>query len=183
MPGRMPTSDLPMRFPVSRLLLTLLLCLALCGCARTPFEKEHDRAAARNPRWLSIELDTLDKRRQYRESDLITFVSRYSSSVPYQYKMEMSDDNPNSADWLHVSLNKPTDFSHAFTCCYSQIAGISEDPLEVGRLYVKLKPGRHEIWVSTRRVYPWSAPSQNYEKNDWICASNLLKVTVVPDHQ
>lgn len=172
-----------MKLALQRLSLALVFCVGLNGCAKTPFEKEHDRAEARNPRWLSIELDTSDKRRKYREGELITLVSRYSSTVPYQYRVEVDYDNVNGAsdrlqDSLDPTVNLP---GFVITCCFSHIVGITEEPRQFGRPhYLKLKPGKHEIWLSTRRVYPWSAPQKNYDTNDWICASNLLKITVVP---
>ena len=58
---------------------------------KTPFEKQHAIAEAKNPRWLSIEINTADNRHEYRESEYISVVTKYSSVARYQYKADVAE--------------------------------------------------------------------------------------------
>src|SRR5215469_9645784 len=106
---------------------SLILALSLigaAGCEKTAFEKEHDRATARNPNWLLIQLDTSDERRRYRENETITLVSRYSSTVPCQFKIQTSNDNDAMfADLLHISTGETRMLGGMFgiVCCFSDV--------------------------------------------------------------
>lgn len=167
---------------ISLLLLPAFLAFTLSSCRDSPFEQEHDRAEARNPRWLEIKLDTADHRREYRENEPIHFIITYASSVPYQYKVQASSDNEVSfSDVLHISLGQTIRSNRAIICCFSQIVGLTDEPLKLELPHVtELKHGYYELWVSTRRVFQWNVANETYGPSDNVCASNLLRVKVLP---
>ena len=72
---------------------------------KTEFEREQARAVMRNPRWLEIEIETSDGRREYRETEAILLVVRFSSAAPHMYKADAADGASISAasDELHIS--------------------------------------------------------------------------------
>jgi len=158
--------------------------IVLTGCEKTPFEKAHSLAEAKNPRWLSIEITTADGRREYKESEYIEVVVRYSSSVRYQYKADIADSASRAAatDLLHVSESANVPWGTAISCCDSSLIGLDIEPF-VRRLpsRFRLKPGEHEMYLTTRRVFLWSAGPKEYFPSTFESASNLLKVNIVPD--
>jgi hypothetical protein len=44
-----------------------------------------------------------------------------------------------------------------------------------------LKPGTYEMYLTTRRVFPWDTLPQVYTNSEWTTASNMLKIRILPD--
>ncbi len=167
------------------LFLCLGLAAVLAGCAKTPFEKEQARAEAGNPNWLAIRIDTADKRHEYPESQYISIVTSYTSVAPYYYRVESTEGYSHSdfTDKLHLSDGREIPLGpQTIVCCASKLIGLNEEPYMVRqRARFRLKPGQYEMYLTTRRVFPWDAGLQQYEPSSFESASNLLKLRVVPD--
>jgi hypothetical protein len=170
---------------ISICVLLLLLLAVLHGCPKTPFEQAQARAEAGNPHWLSIELDTADKRRQYKESEVIAFTVGYSSAVGNLYKAEVAEDSSfvAASDTLHLSDGHTAPLRvYGLVCCGSSIIGLIEEPYVYHpQRRIRLKPGTHEMYVTTHRVFPWNIVSQVYTASEWETASNMLKLRILPD--
>jgi hypothetical protein len=163
----------------------LLFLAALRGCPKTPFEQVQSRAEAGNPHWLSIDLDTADKRHKYKESEFVAFTVSYSSAVGKLYKAEIAEGTSTVAatDVLHLSDGRDMWLNiFGIFCCSSKLIGLNDDPYVYRpKLRIHLKPGTYEMYVTTHRVFPWDVTAAVYEPSEWETASNLLKVRVVPD--
>ena len=170
---------------ISICVLLLLLLAILHGCPKSPFEQAQARALAGNPHWLSIELNTADKRRQYKESEVIAFTVGYSSAVGNLYKAEVAEDSSSVAasDTLHLSDGHTASLRvFGLVCCGSRVIGLIEEPYVYHpQLRLRLKPGTHEMYVTTHRVFPWDIVSQVYTQSEWETASNMLKLRILPD--
>ncbi|HYM77236.1 MAG TPA: hypothetical protein VE377_14780 [Candidatus Dormibacteraeota bacterium] len=166
--------------------LPVLLALAVVtGCHKTPFEQEHFNAEAGNPHWLEIDLDTADHRRTYKESESFGFAVGYSSAVRELYKLEIAEGSSTIVftDRLHISDGQ-VESMHAYgvVCCSSRIIGLNDEPYVVhAQRRFRLKPGTYQVYMTTRRVFPWDITSGVYQPSDWVSASNLIKINVVPD--
>jgi hypothetical protein len=67
-------------------------------------------------------------------------------------------------------------------CCGSRLIGLNDDPyIYRPKLRIHLKPGTHEMYLTTHRVFPWDVTASVYEPSEWETASNMLKVRVEPD--
>jgi hypothetical protein len=163
----------------------VLFLAVLRGCPKTPFEQAQSRAEAGNPHWLAIELDTADKRHQYKESEFVAFTVSYSSAVGKLYKAEIAEGTSTVAatDVLHLSDGRDVGLNiFGIVCCSSKLIGLSDDPyIYRPKLQIHLKPGEYEMYVTTHRVFPWDVTAEVYEPSEWETASNMLKVRVVPD--
>jgi hypothetical protein len=170
---------------ISICVLLLLLLAVLHGCPKTPFEQAQARAEAGNPHWLSIVLDTADKRRQYKESEFIAFTVSYSSAVSSLYKAEVAENSSLVAgtDVIHVSDGHDASLRvFGVVCCGSSIIGLIEEPYVYHpQLRLHLKPGTYEMYVTTHRVFPWNIVSEVYTPSEWETASNMLKLRILPD--
>ena len=159
------------------------LSLVLVFSHKNAFEKNQARAEARNPRGLKITLDTLDGRHTYKESDDIQVVLKYSSAIRYQYKIEAAEGMSKAMFTEVVHLD---DGTNAYTrmgvaCCDSRLIGLDDNPY-VSKIPImfRLPPGKHQIYSTNRRVFPWSTNSE-YEASPWVTASNLLTLKILPD--
>ena len=175
-----------MRLKAAGSMLLLSASLAgLVGCAKTPFEKEQARAEAGNANWLSIRIETSDKRHEYRESEYIGIVTSYTSVAPSYYRVESAEDWSTSVftDRLHVSDGREIPLhTQAIVCCDSKLIGLSEEPYVVQpRVRFRLRPGEQEMFLTTRRVFQWSAGLRQYDPSPFESASNLLKLHILPD--
>lgn len=166
-------------------LLLLWVLLPATGCQKTAFDQEQVRAEAANPHWLEIDLDTLDHRHTYKESEFFGFQVGYSSAVRELYKAEVSEDWSTIVftDRLHVSNGLVSSMRvYGIVCCGSRTIGLNDEPyVTKPRLRLHLKPGTYKMYVTTRRVFPWSINSQVYQPSEWVSASNMLKIRVVDD--
>lgn len=164
----------------------LLLILILCtGCHRTAFEQAQFNAEAANPHWLEIDLDTTDHRRTYKESEFFGFTVGYSSAVRELYKLEIAERSSTIVftDRLHIS-DGHVQSMHVFgvVCCSSRIIGLNDEPYVVQpQRRFRLKPGTYRMYMTTRRVFPWNITSDVYHPSDWVTASNMIKIKVIPD--
>lgn len=170
---------------ISTFVIFILFLAVLRGCPKTPFEQAQARAEAGNPHWLTIELNTADKRRQYKESEFIAFTVAYSSAVSSLYKAEVAENSSLVAatDVIHVSDGHEASLRvYGVVCCGSSIIGLIEEPYVYHpQLRLHLKPGTYEVYVTTHRVFPWDIVSQVYTPSEWETASNMLKLRILPD--
>lgn len=163
----------------------VLLVIVGSACKPTAFETEHEIAEAKNPRWLSIEIDTADKRHEYRESEYIQIVTSYTSSVLYQYRVDVAEGESRAAasDVLHISDGTKTDlYGGSIVCCDSRLVGLDDVDPYVSKSHVRfrMKPGKYQMYVTTNRVFPWQAGLKQYSPSDWETASNLLTLRILP---
>ena len=161
----------------------LLFLMAMAACARTPFEQQHAQAERKNPRWLTIEIDTGDGRHELKESQYIGIVTRYSSAMPSQYKAEVSEHMSHGAasDTLHLSDGTVIG-NWAFECCDSRLIGLDDNAHKVPpRFSFRLQPGTHQMYLTTERVFRWDAGPKEYRRSSFTTASNLLTLKVIPD--
>lgn len=165
--------------------LLAIIILWLSHGNQTEFEKEHARAEAANPPWLSIQIDTADGRRQYREDEYIRIVTRFSSSVRYKYKIDIATTSglPAASDLLNVSDGQEIGLGPpAIACCGSRLIGLDLQPyIAQPHALLRLKPGLHEVYVSTGRVFPWNTDPQPYYPSSMETVSNMLKLKVTAE--
>jgi hypothetical protein len=170
---------------ISMCVLLLLLLAILHGCPKSPFEQAQAQAEAGNPHWLSIELNTADQRRQYKESEFIALTVSYSSAVSSLCKAEVAENSSLVAatDVIHVSDGHDASLRvFGVVCCGSSIIGLIEEPYVYHpQLRLHLKPGIYEMYVTTHRVFPWNIVSEVYTPSEWETASNMLKLRILPD--
>ena len=190
-PGRRPSAlrryaaRLAHPAPISIAVFLLLLMVILRGCPKTPFEQAQARAEAANPHWLDIDLDTSNGRHKFKESEFIHFTVKYSSAVGSLYKAEIAEGSSTVAatDVLHLSDGRKMGMHvYGIVCCSSRLIGLNDDPyIYHPQLGLLLKPGTYEMYLTTRRIFPWDVTASVYEPSQWETASNLLKIKVVAD--
>jgi len=163
----------------------MVVTLSVIVHPRTAFEWEHARAEARNPRWLSVEIAT--DRREYVEGQPINITVRFRSVSPYKYKIEVAECCSLTAttDQLHISNDQqvPLDALKAIVCCDSRLIGLDDEGYSppIGAA-VNLKPGRYEIYVTSRRIFNWGdVREKEYSPSSFEVASNLLRLRIVPE--
>lgn len=164
--------------------LAVILIIWFAHGHQTEFEKEHARAEASNPPWLSIEIDTADGRRRYREDEHIQIVTRYSSAVLYKYKIDIGDGGSRAAssDVLHVSNGDIKPLGGGVVCCsYATLIGLDSEPyLRKAAANLRLSPGKYEMYVTTGRVFWWEQ-KPSLHPNEKIVTSRLMKIDIVPN--
>jgi hypothetical protein len=154
---------------------------------KTEFEREQARAVMRNPRWLEIEIGTSDGRREYRETEAILLVVRFSSAAPHMYKADAADGASISAasDELHISNGEKRPLSTmGIVCCDSRLVGLDDEPFaRRPRTPLKLSPGEYEIYLTSRRVFNWDGNGilTCCGPSPFEVSSNMLKIRVLPD--
>jgi hypothetical protein len=170
------------------LAVSALLGFSLLTRPKTEFEREHARAVMRNPRWLKVEIETSDGRREYREGEGIFVIVHFSSVAPHMYKADAADGMSESAasDVLHISNGQlwPRNGMMGVVCCDSRLIGLDDEPF-TPRTWNPLKPvpGEYEIYLTSRRVFNWDGngvmtccgPSP-FE----VVSDNMLKIRVLP---
>ena len=171
---------------VIALLVSAIVVPRLLTRPKTPFEQEQARAEASNPRWLKVEIDTSDGRREYGKSESIFVVVHYSSAAPHIYKADVVDgmSMSSSSDELHISNGQLRQLNTAgVVCCDTRLIGLDDDPFTRSALPpLKLAPGGYEIYLTSRRVFSWDTKGiLTYLPSPFEVASNMLKIRVVPD--
>lgn len=165
-------------------ILVALLCVGLTACKKTPFAREQAGAEAKNPRGLSIHIDTPGGRRQYRESEFIAVVTSYSSAVPHQYKVDIAEQSSVAVmtDMLHIDDRRDIRLKPGIACCASILVPLDREPYVVQpQTRFRLKPGDYEMYLTTRRVFRWNARADGHDWSALETASNPLKLRIVPD--
>lgn len=166
-------------------LLAVVAGFTLMALRKTPFEREQERAEAMNPLWISVEITTADNRRVYRESEPIVIVPRFSSARPFTYKIETADgENASTVELLHISNGQQKLLNNRISCCDSRLIGLGDEPYTARILTpLRLAPGDYEIYLTSRRVFPWDTSKKVYEPSAIMVASNLLRIRVVADEK
>ena len=173
----------PIGLAVAAIAVIVALWAAIALRPSTQFEWQHLRAEAANPKWLQVEITTADKRSQYRENEPLYVVPHFSSSVRYQYKIEIAEwDSESAVDYLHISNGQIVPRNLAgIVCCSSRLVGLDDEPYSPATVTpLKLPPGCYEIYLTTRRVFTWDVGPEEYSPSSFEVASNLLRIRVVP---
>lgn len=173
-----------------RLLLSIVAMATLvCGVVgisflvrpRTAFERQHARAEAMNPPWLTVRITTRDNRREYREGEPIVVVPHFSSAARYKYRIDVAEGWSRATlfDTLHISDGQLRPLNpYAIVCCATHKIGLDDEPYSPPAGVLTLKPGDYELYLTSRRVFKWDA-APTYEQSSFEVASNLLKLRVV----
>jgi hypothetical protein len=175
----------PLGFAVIALLLVMAMALVFTLRPRTRFRQEHARAEAANPTGVSVEISTPDHGAEYRENEPINIVVRFSSTQRYRYKIQAAEgENVSTVDVLHISNGQKALRNIGIACCSSRLVGLDDEPYSSKqRMPLKLPPGKYEIYLTSRRVFPWKTETDVYDFS-WIeVASNILSIRVVPDRK
>jgi hypothetical protein len=146
------------------------------------FEARHAHAEAKNPLGLSMVLDTVDGRRTYSESEHIPLVIRYSSNTLYKYKLEVGrgTNAASISQRLYTDVQTPVSYMGGFVCCGWQQKPLSSAPQVVKPyIFFRLKPGKHELYVTARQVFPWSTGEESGK--ELLTTSSILSLDITPD--
>ena len=167
-------------------LFAVVIVVVLVNRPRTPFEWEQAHAEAMNPKGVVVEITTAGNRREFRESAPISVFARFSSTIPYRYKIEIAEGMSVSAvEELHISnltSSQPVQLRWpGIVCCDSRLVGLNDQPYTRPTVPQQLSPGEYEIYVTSRRVFTWDAGQKEYTPSSFQVASNLLKIRVLPD--
>jgi hypothetical protein len=164
-----------------------LLGFSLLTRPKTQFEWEHARAEAGNPRWLKVEIETSDHRREYPESEVIPLVVHFSSAAPRMYKADAADGVSLSAasDVLHISNGeKRARNMTGVVCCDSHLIGLDDEPFTPPSWTpLKLPTGTYEIYLTSRRVFNWDGNGilTCCGPSPFEVTSNMIKIRVLPN--
>ncbi len=174
---------------------TVVVVLAVSGLLgfsfltrpKTEFEREHARAVMRTPRWLKVEIETSDHRREYQENEGLLVIVHFSSAATRMYKADAADGMSKSAasDVLHISNGekRSRNYMMGIVCCDSRLIGLDDEPFTPRTLTpLKLPPGEYEIYLTSRRVFNWdgNGVSTCCALSPFEVASNMLKIRVLP---
>lgn len=168
------------------------------GCHRralSPFEKLNAEAVRNNPEGLRVELRTRDGKSTYHLYENIPIDLIFSSSQPATYSIELSE-NINSAGGTNRFFVEPTDTvfenkmgPYGMICCGSDRPYLRYGPTVLHRDLTNFirfeKPGRYQVFYSTRRVFRGKANSGSkdvyLEQSELTATSNLVTLTILPD--
>lgn len=172
-------------FGVIALVIAVAVGIGVALRPKTPFQREQARAEAANPMWLRVEISTADHRSEYGENELIYIVSRFSSAERYKYKVETAEgESPSVLDVVHISNGRKALLTNGILCCFSRLVGLDEEPyIAKARLPLKLPPGKHQIYLTSRRVFKWDIGPEEYQPSWFEVASNMLEIRVLSDHK
>jgi hypothetical protein len=166
------------------LALTVLVSSAVLRAQENNvFEARHAQSEAKNPPSLSMVLDTPDGKRAYSEGEYIPLVISYSSVVRYKYKVETG------FGWNAVAESQRlyTDEQITPVVCLVARSGYGQrlQPLNLQPVVVphcigvRLKPGKHEVYVTAMQVFPWSTGDESGK--GLLTTSNILRLDITPD--
>ncbi len=169
--------------------LLLLTLTVLCGSAalraqdNNDFEARHAQSEAKNPPGLSMVLDTLHSKRSYSEGEYIPFVISYSSDIPNNYKVETGFGlNAAAVSQRLYSEEQIT----PVRCLLSHVGHgqrllpLNSKPVIVPHcISVRMKPGKHEMYMSASQVFPWSTGQESGK--ELSTTSNILRLDVTSD--
>jgi hypothetical protein len=172
------------------LVICALVGIALLIRPKTPFERKQAIAEASNPKWLKVEITTSDGRRKYRDGEPIFVVAHFSSSAPYQYKVDVADGFSTAAgmDELHISNGHVRMLNERNSvCCSSRLVGLDEAGFTPPSTPQRLAPGDYEIYLTSRRIFEWNVDEMRAKgaeedyPSPFEVGSNMLKLLVVAD--
>jgi hypothetical protein len=146
------------------------------------FEARHAHAEAKNPLGLSMVLDTVDGGRTYSESEYIPLVIRYSTAIRHKYKIEVALGNNGAAasQRLYTDAQTPVAYSGGLICCRWQLKPMNSVPQIVKpNIFFRLNPGKHELFVTARQVFPWSTGEESGE--ELLTTSSMLSLDITLD--
>jgi hypothetical protein len=168
----------------------LLLALTVVGGSavlraqgNNVFETRHAGIEAKNPAGLSMILDTRHSKRSYSEGEYIPLVISYSSDIRYKYRVETGIGWKAAAESQRLYTDEklaPVWCAVAHVGDGQRLQPLSSQPVIVPHcLSVRLKPGKHELYVTARQVFPWS--TQEESGKELSTTSNILRLDITPD--
>jgi len=168
------------------LLLTLTVLgssAALQAQENNVFEERHAQSEAKNPPGLSMVLDTRESKRSYSEGEYIRFIISYSSDSRHKYNVETGLGWNAAAE----SQRLYTDEQIAPVWCGVATVGygrrllpLKSKPVIVPHcIAVRLKPGKHEVYVTARQVFPRSTEEESGK--ELLTTSNILSLDITAD--
>lgn len=184
--------------------MTKALCIALpaillimTACTRLDFERAHDQSLAENPLGVELRIEATDGKSKFRVAEAVEITQLYAAKYPGEWHMEILDGgNPASmSDEAHISDGKSTStirlLNFGIVCCDSRHVWLSLDPVVVpykfstwrapSRVLHLPKPGKYEIYVTTRRVFNRDQTMGTTSGLGFaVTAANILKIEVVP---
>lgn len=167
----------------------LLFALAVLGSSaalraqeQNFFEARHDQTEATNPPGLSMILDTRHSKRSYSEGEYIPLLISYSSDIRDKYKVETGLGWNSAAESQRLYTD---DRTTPVWCAVAHVGSgrrlqpLNSEPVSVPHcIAVRLKPGKHELYVSARQVFPWSTGGSG---KGLFTTSNILQLDITPD--
>jgi hypothetical protein len=168
----------------------LLLALTVLGTSavlraqeNNVFEARHAQSEAKNPPGLSMVLDTPHSKRSYSEGEYIPLVISYSSDIRYKYKVETGLGWNAAAESQRLYIDEQTTpvwCAVARSGCGQRLQPLNSKPVIVPHcIGVRLKPGKHEVYVTARQVFPWSTGDESGK--ELSTTSNILRLDITPD--
>jgi len=151
-------------------------CAALRAQGYNVFEARHAQSEAKNPPGLSMVLDTRDSRRSYSEGEYIPLVISYSSDIRDKYKVETGLGWNGAAESQRLYTDEqitPVKCLVARTGYGWRLLPLNSKPVIVPHcIFVRLKPGKHEVYVTASQVFPWSTEEES--RKELLTTSNVL---------
>lgn len=128
-------------------------------------------------------LDTRDSGRSYSEGEYIPFVISYSSDIRDRYKVDTGLGWNDAAE----SQRLYTDEQIAPVRCLVARVGygpsllpLNSKPVIVPHcIFVRLKPGKHEVYMTAKQVFPWGTEEESGK--ELLTTSNVLWLDVAVD--
>jgi hypothetical protein len=171
----------PYLFPLA--VTVLGSCAALRAQGNNVFEARHAQSEAKNSPGLSMVLDTRGSRRSYSEGEYIPLVISYSSDVRDKYKVETGLGWNAAAESQRLYTDEqivPVRCLVARTGFGRRLVPLNSKPVIVQHcIFVRLKPGKHEVYVTASQVFPWSTEEESGK--ELLTTSNVLWLDVTVD--
>ncbi len=147
------------------------------------FETGHAQSEAKNPPGLSMVLDTSHSKRSYSEGEYIPLVLSYSSDIRYKYKVETGlgwNDAGESQRLYTDEQITPVRCLVARTGYGQRLQPLNSKPVIVPHcIGIRLKLGKHEVYVTAKQVFPWSTVEESGK--GLSTTSNILRLDITPD--
>jgi len=158
-------------------------CAALRAQGNNVFEVRRAQSEAKNPPGLSMVLDTRVSRRSYSEGEYIPLVISYSSDIRDKYKVETGLGWNDAAESQRLYTDEqitPVRCLVARTGYGRRLLPLNSKPVIVPHcIFVRLKPGKHEVYVTASQVFPWSTEEES--RKELSTTSNVLWLDVTVD--
>jgi len=150
---------------------SVLLSLALAGCSKTQFEREHDAAAKDNPWGVELHIKPDGDTRQFYAGGTMRFQEFYTAKSARMWQLEVLDE-ANQADVANVAYlsDGNTTFKQPyaggkFDCCKWRCVTLNTEPVRLPyrfdttdrdaifrTIVLPEHPGRYQLYVQTHRL-------------------------------
>ncbi len=156
---------------------------ALRAQGNDAFDARHAQSETKNPLGLSMVIDTPHSKRSYSEGEYISLVIRYSSDIRYKYKVETGlgwNDAAESQRLYTDEQTTPVACGVASVGHGQRFQPLNSNPVTAPHcIAARLKPGKHEIYMTAKQVFPWG--SEEESGKELLTTSNVLWIDVTAD--